>query len=85
MSLRKIIAWKDQAKSDLRAVDRLKALQILQALDRLSLTGEGDILRIQGIDPPEFRLRVGDYRLRFYKDEDTITVPTVDKQADAYR
>ena len=63
--MRKRIVFKDQARSDLRAIDRIKALQILQALDRLSLTGDGDVKRLQDVEPPEFRLRVGNYRLRF--------------------
>jgi mRNA-degrading endonuclease RelE of RelBE toxin-antitoxin system len=62
----KRIIWNDRAQAQLRAIDQAAALRILNALARLIATGEGDVQRLQGIDPPEFRLRVGDYRLRFH-------------------
>jgi hypothetical protein len=31
--------------------------------------GEGDVKRLQSIESPELRLRVGDYRLRFTTSE----------------
>jgi hypothetical protein len=39
-------------------------MRILHALAHLVATGEGDVKRLQDIEPPEFRLRVCDYRLR---------------------
>ena len=63
---RKKIAWRDQAKAQLRAIDQPTALRILHALAHFAATGEGDVKRLQDIEPPEFRLRVGDYRLRFH-------------------
>jgi mRNA-degrading endonuclease RelE of RelBE toxin-antitoxin system len=49
------------------------ALRILHALARYASAGVGDVKRLQGIDPPELRLRVGDYRVRFKEDKgDTI-------------
>jgi len=30
-------------------------------------TGYGDITRLEAYDPPEYRLRVGDWRVRFYR------------------
>lgn len=41
--------------------------------------------RLQGIDPPEFRLRVGDYGVRFHKDGETVTVLRVRNRREAYR
>ena len=57
----KKIAWTDQAKTDLRAIDKDTALRILHALAPYIDTGEGDVKRLQDVEPPEFRLRVGDY------------------------
>ena len=65
-AVRKKIIFKDQAKKDLRAIDRLTALHILHEIDQYSATGEGDVKRLQDIEPPELRLRVGEYRVRFY-------------------
>jgi mRNA interferase RelE/StbE len=81
---RKII-WTDQAKAQLRAIDQVTALRILHALARLLATGEGDVKRLQDIDPPEFRLRVGDYRLRFHDLGDAIEALSVKHRREAYR
>ncbi len=54
---RKNIAWRDQAKAQLRAIDPPTALRILTALAHFAATGEGDVKRLQDIEPPEFRLR----------------------------
>lgn len=83
--VRKKIVFRDQFKSDLRAIDRGIALNILRGLDRLSATGEGDVKRLQDVEPPEFRLRVGDYRVRYYDVGDSITVLAVRHRREAYR
>jgi mRNA-degrading endonuclease RelE of RelBE toxin-antitoxin system len=83
--MRKKIEWKDAAKRNLRAIDRATALDILHKIDRFALTSEGDVKQLQGIDPPVFRLRVGDYRVRFHDVDDTITILTVKHRSDAYR
>ncbi|HEV3038655.1 MAG TPA: type II toxin-antitoxin system RelE/ParE family toxin [Candidatus Angelobacter sp.] len=67
----KTIIWDDAARAQLRAIDQDTALRILRALARYLDTGEGDVKRLQDIEPPEFRLRVGDYRVRFH-DHDTL-------------
>jgi mRNA interferase RelE/StbE len=81
----KRIAWNYQAKAELRAIDQPTALRILHALHRFAASGEGDVKRLQGITPPELRLRVGDYRLRFYDNNDTIMVTGVKHRREAYR
>jgi mRNA-degrading endonuclease RelE of RelBE toxin-antitoxin system len=81
---RKII-WTDRAKAQLRAIDQVTALRILHTLARLLATGEGDVKRLQDIEPPEFRLRIGDYRVRFYDFGDGIEVRSVKHRSEAYR
>jgi mRNA-degrading endonuclease RelE of RelBE toxin-antitoxin system len=82
---RKKIAWKDQAKAQLRAIDQPTALRILHALAHFAVTGEGDVKRLQDIEPPEFRLRVGDYRLRFHDIGHTLHVTAVKHRREVYR
>jgi hypothetical protein len=55
----KKIVWKDRAKAELRAIEHGTAMRILHALARIVATGEGDVKRLQDVEPPEFRLRVG--------------------------
>jgi hypothetical protein len=52
LSVGKIVIWKDQAKAQLRAIDQPSALRILHALARYLDTGEGDVRRLQDIEPP---------------------------------
>ncbi|MGO9231488.1 MAG: type II toxin-antitoxin system RelE family toxin [Bryobacteraceae bacterium] len=41
--------------------------------------------RLQAIDPPEYRLRVGDYKVRFHQDDDTVRILRVRNRREAYR
>jgi mRNA interferase RelE/StbE len=81
----KRIAWTDPAKADLRAIDQPTALRILHIVARYLATGEGDVKRLQDVEPPEFRLRVGDYRVRFRDFENTIEILSVKHRREAYR
>jgi mRNA-degrading endonuclease RelE of RelBE toxin-antitoxin system len=81
----KKIAWTDPAKANLRAIDQITALRILHGIARYLATGEGDVQRLQNVEPPEFRLRVGDYRVRFHDLGDSILVLAVKHRRDAYR
>jgi mRNA interferase RelE/StbE len=81
---KKSVAWTDQAKADLRAIDRPTALSILHNVARYLASGQGDVKRLQQIEPPELRLRVGDYRVRFYDYGDSILVLSVKHRREAY-
>jgi mRNA interferase RelE/StbE len=81
----KRIVWTEPAKADVRRIDRETAMRILAALDRFARTGEGDVKRLQDIEPPEFRLRVGDYRLFFANINDALEVRRVLHRREAYR
>jgi mRNA-degrading endonuclease RelE of RelBE toxin-antitoxin system len=81
----KRIVWTDRAKANLRAIEQATALQILHALARMLATGEGDVKRLRDIEPPEFRLRVGDYRVRFRDFDNSIEILSVKHRREAYR
>jgi mRNA-degrading endonuclease RelE of RelBE toxin-antitoxin system len=81
----KKIAWTDQAKADVRAIDRLTAIRILHGLARFIQAEEGDVKRLRDIEPPELRLRVGAYRVRFHDHGDTIEILAVKRRSEAYR
>ena len=67
------------------ALDRGIARRIKQSVERFAATGAGNVRRLQGIEPPEHRLRVGDYRVRFHLDPDTIRILRVRNRREAYR
>jgi len=64
----KRIVWTDQAKADLRRIDRQTAWQILKTLARYLQTGKGNTKQLKGIEPPLIRLRAQDHRL-FFRDK----------------
>ncbi len=81
----KKVIWSDRAKINLRAIEQATALRILHTLARMLATGEGDVKRLRNVEPPEFRLRVGDYRVRFHDLGDAIEILSVKHRRDAYR
>ena len=79
------IAWSQEARSDLRAIDREIALDILHCVDRYLRSRSGDVKKLRH---PEagFRLRCGDYRIFFEQPrENAISVTGVKNRRDAYR
>jgi hypothetical protein len=48
----------------MRRLDPPTQERVRQALSRLAATGQGDVRRLQGLEE-EYRLRVGDWRVRF--------------------
>jgi mRNA-degrading endonuclease RelE of RelBE toxin-antitoxin system len=52
-------------------------------LTRFGTTGEGDVKQLKG--SKDFRLRVGDYRIRMRVSQDTIRVARVKHRKEAYR
>jgi mRNA interferase RelE/StbE len=61
------------AQRDLRRLDRPVATRVINALTRLADTGQGDVTRLQDVTD-EWRLRVGDWRVRFRYDHPTRTL-----------
>lgn len=80
------IIFSDEARADVRAIDRETALRLLHGLARYVATETGDVKQLQGHDPPQFRLRVGDYRLRFRKVGDSdLEILRVLHRRESYR
>ena len=79
------IRWSDEARADLRRIDRETALDILHCADRYLATRNGDVKKLK---PPQtgFRLRCGDCRLFFeHRNETTIEIIGVRHRREAYR
>lgn len=79
--------FSDRANRDIRRLDRQVAKRIIEALDRLcGNPPAGDVTHLTGSNPPEWRLRVGDWRVRFARDDTgTIIVTRVLPRGRAYR
>ena len=81
----KQVEWTDASLDDMSALDKGIAHRVKQAVERFAKTGVGGVKRLQGIDPPEYRLRVGDYRVRFDYHGETIRILRVRHRREAYR
>jgi len=79
------VVFSAEARADLRAIDRETALRLLKGLARFLGTDAGDIRQLEGFDPPQYRLRIGDWRCIFRKSGDTIEVLRVRNRREAYR
>jgi len=79
------VAWSTEARSDLRAIDREIAIQILHCIDRYLLARAGNVKKLK---PPrtDFRLRCGDHRVFFdFREQNAIEISGVRNRRDAYR
>lgn len=62
------VRWTPRALKDLRKRDPQIRRRVVEAVNRFAGSGSGDVLQLTGIQPPEWRLRVGDWRVRFRKE-----------------
>jgi mRNA interferase RelE/StbE len=65
------VTWRSPSRRELRRLDPPERRRVIAAVERFAETGEGDIRRLTDVSPPQNRLRVGPWRVRF----------TVDRQA----
>ena len=63
------------AERDLKTMDAVAAQRVAEKLRKITTEGQivGDVKRLVG-QPPRFRLRVGDYRVLFRLELDTMKV-----------
>jgi mRNA interferase RelE/StbE len=59
------IDWTPRAQRDLARLDRPTRERIVAAVIRLAEVRQGDVVKLAGKQPPEYRLRVGGWRVRF--------------------
>jgi len=79
------IDWTDEARADIRALDRETAMRIFDGLYRFAVTGEGDVKFLEGKHAGKLRLRLGDYRLFFRPAGQLLRIFAVKNRKEAYR
>ena len=79
------IDWSEDARADIRALDRTTATFIFDGLLRYVQTGNGDVKALQGEFEGRLRLRIGDYRVMFSLIENGFHIHAVKNRKDAYR
>ena len=79
------VQLKPRAKKDLRQISKNDAGRIVSAMEKLKNDLAGDVKRLTDFTP-EYRLRVGDYRVLFeIEGQNIIVVYRVRHRREAYR
>jgi mRNA-degrading endonuclease RelE of RelBE toxin-antitoxin system len=79
------IEWRDDAKADVRRLDRATAMRIFAGVLHYARTGGGDVAHLHGDLAGGFRLRLGDYRVLFTFERDAIRIFGFRHRSEAYR
>jgi len=79
------IEWSEEARADVRRLDKPTARRVFDTLLRFARTGEGDIKQLKGSLAGKLRLRSGDYRLIISQSNDTLRIHSVRHRREAYR
>jgi mRNA interferase RelE/StbE len=81
------IRWLPRSQRDLKKLDPPVRRRVIDAVKQFALDGTGDVVRLVDLEPPEYRLRVGDWRVRFNRDEEhrLLNVLRVLPRGKAYR
>lgn len=79
------VEWTRQADADISNLGKRDRLRVETAVQRFADTESGHIKRLRGIDPPRFRLRVGEWRVVFRRETGVIYVHRVLHRREAYR
>ena len=81
------VRWLPHSQRDLKRLDPPVRRRVVDAVKNFALTGEGDVVRLVDVEPPEYRLRVGDWRIRFSRDDEhrLLNVLRVMPRGKAYR
>lgn len=79
------IEWLDEAKADVRRLDRTTAMRIFDGILHYAQTGAGNIEPLHGEMAGSFRLRIGDYRVLFSLHEKVMRIFGVRHRSEAYR
>ena len=79
------IEWLEEAKADVRALDRPTAMRLFEGTLHFARTGSGDVNALHGDMAGAFRLRLGDYRVLFTLERNVMRIFGVRHRSEAYR
>lgn len=78
------VQFKPRAVRDIERLPSRIQAQVLARIEEMSNDLKGDVKRLTNFTP-EFRLRVGDYRVLFEVEEKTIVIYRIHHRREAYR
>lgn len=77
------IEFKPRAVKDLKSLEAKQATRIVQKIAEMKDDLRGDVKRLTNFTP-EYRLRIGDYRVLFEIEGDMVIIYRVKHRKDAY-
>ena len=78
------IVYKPRAAKDIQKLPRQQIRRVLAAIERLADNLQGDVKKLTQYTP-EYRLRVGEYRVLFEIENNQIVIYRIRHRKDAYR
>ena len=78
------LEFKPKAVKDLKRIPKDQVVKILESIERLQSGLQGDIKRLTDFTP-EYRLRVGNYRILFEIEGNKLVIYRIIHRKDAYR
>lgn len=72
------IEWTKRAAKALARLDAKLRARIVEAVEHLAATGDGDVRRLVDVDPPTWRLRVGEWRVLFRYEHERLVIVVLD-------
>jgi mRNA interferase RelE/StbE len=78
------IAFKPRAIKDCKAADKKTLRLVFSKIEKLSFDLQGDVKKLTDFTP-EYRLRIGEYRVLFEIENDTIIIYRVMHRKEVYR
>jgi len=78
------ISFKPRARKDCNSIDKKILRLIFSKIELLSNNLQGDVKKLTNFTP-EYRLRVGDYRVLFETEKDEIVIYRIMHRKEAYK
>ena len=85
--MRRTVAWERRALGQIEELSRQRpaeARRIMQVIERFAAEGVGDVRKLKGERDETWRLRSGDWRIRFSLEGDSMVIVAVVLRRDAY-
>ena len=77
------VEFKPRALKDLKSIDHANARQIVERIELMKDNLTGDVKRLTNFSP-EYRLRVGSYRVLFEVEGEMVVIYRIRHRKDAY-
>ncbi len=78
------VGFKPRALKDLKAIDQRESARIVEKVEAMRDNLTGDVKKLTNFTP-EYRLRVGNYRVLFALEDNKIVIYRVQHRKDSYK